>query len=179
MSNMALRTDFIPPDDGPVTLEEFERLHNFDGVQELLEGIVVVLPPPKQRHSLLVKRVARILERHLPDSRIWIETGFAIGRHCPQPDVAVIHDGQTMERGWYAGAPAIAIEIASKGNSPEELAFKKELYLANGAREVWIVFDRTRTVEVYGPDGSGRTYRESFHSNEAGGEMPLAELFNA
>ena len=162
----------------PVTLEEFEQMPRFDGIQELLEGIVVEMPPPKQRHSLLVKRIARILERRLPESRIWIETGFAIGRHCPQPDVAVIHDGQAMERGWYAGAPAIAIEIASRGNSPEELAFKKELYLANGAREVWIVFDRTRTVEVYDPDGSGRTYRESFHSNEAGGEMPLAELFS-
>jgi Uma2 family endonuclease len=49
-------------------------------------------------------------------------------------------------RGWNGAgilAPLlIAIEVASRGNTPDELEFKKELYLAHGDREVWIVTTR-------------------------------------
>ncbi len=162
----------------PITIEEFELLPEVDGIQELLDGEVVEMPPPKHRHSVLVKRIVKILNRHIDESRTWSETGFLIGRHCPQPDIAVIHVDQEMERGWYSGAPLIAIEVASRGNTPEELEFKKELYLAHGAREVWIVYDKTRTVEWYGPGGVNRTLRTSFQSPELDAEVDPAEIFS-
>jgi Uma2 family endonuclease len=161
----------------PITIEEFELLPEIDGIQELLDGEVVEMPPPKQRHSVLVKRIVKILNRHIDEPRIWPETGFLIGRHCPQPDIAVIHVDQEMERGWYSGAPLIAIEVASRGNTPDELEFKKELYLAHGAREVWIVYDKTRTVEWYGPGAVNRTLRSPFQSPELGAEIEPAEIF--
>ena len=82
-----------------------------------------------------------------------------------------------MERGWYAGAPLIAIEVASRGNTPNELEFKKELYLAHGAREVWIVYDKTRTIEWYGPGGRNHTYRAPFHSAELDAGIDPGEIF--
>ena len=145
-----------------ITIDEFEGLPENDGIQELLDGEVVEMPPPKQRHSALVKLIVKVLNRHVDESRIWTETGFLIGGHCPQPDVAVTHVDQAIERGWYSGAPLIAIEVASRGNTPDELEFKKELYLAYGAREVWIVYDKTQTIEWYGPGGLGRTFRTAF-----------------
>jgi Uma2 family endonuclease len=70
---------------------------------------------------VLVKRIVKILNRHIDESRTSTETGFLIGRRCPQPDIAVIHVDQKIERGWYSGAPLIAIEVASRGNTPDEL----------------------------------------------------------
>jgi Uma2 family endonuclease len=160
-----------------ITIEQFELLPEIDGIQELLDGEVVEMPPPKQRHSALVKRIVKILSRHIDESRTWIETGFLIGPHCPQPDVAIIHVDQEMERGWYSGSPLIAIEVASRGNSPNELEFKKELYLAHGAQEVWIVYDKTRTVEWYGPGGVNRTFRTPFQSPHLDAEIDPAEIF--
>ncbi len=132
-----------------LTIDEFEQLARHDGIQELLDGVVVEMPPPKLRHSELVKRIAKILERHLPGARVWTETGFLIGPHCPQPDVAVSHPDQATERGWFSGAPFVAIEVASRGNTPDQLEWKKDLYLASGASEVWIVYDKTRSVVVH------------------------------
>ena len=165
------------PNPRPVTIEEFELLPDIDGIQELLDGEVVERPPSKQRHSALVKRIQKILERYLHESRIWTETGFLIGGHCPQPDVAVTHPDQMMERGWYAGAPLIAIEVASRGNTPNELEFKKELYLAHGAREVWIVYDKTRTIEWYGSCGRNHTYHAPFHSAPLDAAIDPGEIF--
>jgi Uma2 family endonuclease len=82
-----------------------------------------------------------------------------------------------MERGWYSGAPLIAIEVASRGSTPHQLEFKKELYLAHCAREVWIVYDKTKTVEWYGLGGASRTFRTLFHSPELNAEIDAPEIF--
>jgi Uma2 family endonuclease len=161
-----------------VSLEEFERLPDFDGVQELLDGEVVEIPPPKRRHSQIVRAIETIFLRHLDRSRVWLETGFLIGDHCPQPDLAVIHSGQGLDRGWYAGAPLIAVGVASRGNTPDELEFKKELYLAHGAHEVWIVHDKTRTVEWFSRTGENQTHRTSFYCAPLGAEVDLREVFS-
>lgn len=161
-----------------ISVEEFEHLPEFDGIQELLDGEVVEMPPPKQRHSQIVRAIETILLRHLDRSRVWLETGFLIGEHCPQPDLAVIHPGQGLERGWYAGAPLIAVEVASRGNTPDELAFKKELYLARGAQEVWIVHDKTRTVERFSHTGENQTHRGSFYCAPLGADIDLGEVFS-
>lgn len=108
-----------------VTIEDFEQVPDKDGIQELLDGVIVESPPPKQGHSWIVKRIARILERHIDADRIWTESGFLIGPHCPQPDIAVIHPEQPLSRGWFAGAPLIAVEVASRGNTPDELEWKR------------------------------------------------------
>lgn len=168
-----------PPAGRPLTVEEFERLPARDGIQELLDGVVVEMAPLRRRHSEIVQAVEAILLRYLDRKRVWVETGFLIGRHCPQPDVAAVHPGQGTERGWFAGAPMIAVEIASRGNTPEELEFKKELYLANGAHEVWIVYDKTRTVVCFEPGGLGQTHRVSFMSVALGGEVSVAGIFAA
>ena len=65
------------PNPRPVTIEEFELLPDIDGIQELLDGEVVEIPPPKQRHSALVKRIQKILERYLPNRGSGPRPGFS------------------------------------------------------------------------------------------------------
>ena len=155
-----------------LTLDQFERLPDTDGIQELLDGELIEMPPPKRRHSELCKNLEGLLRRVLDSSRIWLETGFSIAGHCPQPDVAVIFPDHGMDRGWFAEAPMVAIEVASRGNTPEQLEWKKELYLAHGAQEVWLVYDKTRTVVVHRPDGQAITYKADFQS------LPLKTLID-
>jgi Uma2 family endonuclease len=160
-----------------VTLDEFEQLPDIDGIQELLDGVAVETPPPKVRHSELVKRTAQILQRRLSESRVWTGTGFVIGPHCVQPDAVVIHPDQGEDRGWYAGAPLVAIEVASRGNAPKELERKKDLYLANGAQEVWIVYDKTRSVVVHAGSDAVRCLGR-FLSHALGVEISASDIFD-
>jgi Uma2 family endonuclease len=166
------------PTSRPLTLEEFDQLPEKDGIQELLDGEVVQMAPPKRRHSQIVQYVEAIFLKHLNRSRVWVETGFAIGRHCPQPDVAVTHLDQGTTLGWFANAPLIAVEVASRGNTPDELEFKKDLYLGNGGREVWVVYDKTRSVVVHSAEGAV-SYKDSFESAALAQKVLVAEIFGA
>ena len=42
----------------------------------------------------------------------------------------------------------LAVEIASRGNTAEELESKTALYLQQGAAEVWVLYPKTRTIVV-------------------------------
>jgi len=46
-------------------------------------------------------------------------------------------------------APDLAIEVISKGNTPEEMARKLADYFAAGVRAVWYVYPASREVRVY------------------------------
>jgi len=50
-------------------------------------------------------------------------------------------------------APEVCIEVVSPSNSRQELREKTAAYLAAGAEEVWIVYPRSRRVEVHGRHG--------------------------
>jgi hypothetical protein len=77
-------------------------------------------------------------------SHVQIEVGFKLSSNTwLQPDVGVVRAAQ-IERadpdGYYEGAPAIAIEVASEANTGAQLDLKMELYFAHGAEEVWVVY---------------------------------------
>jgi Uma2 family endonuclease len=50
-------------------------------------------------------------------------------------------------------APDLCIEVVSPSNSRQELREKTAAYLAAGAEEVWIVYPRSKRVEVHGRQG--------------------------
>jgi Uma2 family endonuclease len=70
-----------------------------------------------------------------------------------QPDVSVTHAGQAVQK-YLGGAPAIAVEIISPSNTAEETDLKTKLYFEFGAREVWLVYRKTRHVIVHVPGAS-------------------------
>src|SRR5690349_12905167 len=135
--------------------EEFLQLPDEPGKQELIEGELIVLPPAKHSHDALAKLIAALLETVVPRSRVWVETAYRLSsKGWLKPDVSVSWPEQVIENDWKQGAPMLAIEIASRGNTPEELERKRVLYLAHGAAEVWIIYPKTRTMLVSRQDGS-------------------------
>jgi Uma2 family endonuclease len=50
-------------------------------------------------------------------------------------------------------APELCIEVVSPSNSRKELRDKTAAYLAAGAVEVWIVYPRSKRVEMHGKQG--------------------------
>lgn len=138
-----------------ISEEEFLALPEFPGKQELLDGELIQLPPAKRPHSELAKRIAMLLISVLGWSRVWIETGYRLGKgRWLIPDVSVSWPDEQIADEWPQGAPMIAIEIASRGNTPDQLEKKRLLYLEHGAAEVWIVYPKTRSMLVSRKDGA-------------------------
>jgi Uma2 family endonuclease len=135
--------------------EEFLDLPDSPGKQELLDGELVELPPAKYSHNELTKRIYALLLKVLDASQVWSENGYRLSRGCwLQPGVSVTRPDQRIENDWYQGAPMIAIEVASRGYTPDQLEKKRLLYLEAGAAEVWLVYPKTRSMLVSRKDST-------------------------
>jgi Uma2 family endonuclease len=61
------------------------------------------------------------------------------------PDVSFVSWGRLPSRrisraAFFSGSPDLAVEVISKGNTPEEMSGKLEEYFAAGTRLVWYVY---------------------------------------
>ncbi len=169
-----------------ISIEEFASLPNEPGKQELSNGEVIVVPPVKLIHSKIARRLFRTLDAWVVNAgagEVWFEAGFQLGPHTVrQPNVAVLLGGRSApDEAWVQGAPDIAIEVLSPGNSAEDIELKISQYLAAGAKLVWIVSPKARQVRVCRADGTQVTLREpqSLTGEPAlpGFLLPLVELF--
>ena len=154
-----------------LTFEQFEQLHD-DGLKhELLEGEHIVVPPAKFRHTQIQQRISDALRPYVKQNalgEVYIEAGFRLtGETCLQPDVSFVRTSQIRRsdpEDYLAGAPAIAMEVASESNTAAQLDRKMEQYFAHGAEEVWVAYPQTKRVRIHFPDGRSRTASEMLES---------------
>jgi Uma2 family endonuclease len=138
-----------------LTEEQFLNLPESDRRRELLEGELIELPYAKNSHDELARRNGRLLETIVSWERVWLETTYRLSPTIRLiPDISISWPDQRIENDWKQGAPMLAVEIASKGNTAGELERKRILYLEHGAAEVWIIYPDTQTMLVSRRDGS-------------------------
>jgi len=168
-----------------LTFEQFEQFHD-DGLKhELLEGEHIVVPPPKYRHSTVQHRLLHLLHAYVAEHQlgeIRIEAGFKLSvATWLQPDVSFIRKSQirrTLPDGYFEGAPAIAIEVASESNTAAQLDRKMEQFFAHGSEEVWVVYPETKRIRINFPDGQSRTASDELHTELfPGWSVPVRALF--
>jgi Uma2 family endonuclease len=146
-----------------LTVEEFERLTDDDSRCELVRGLVVREPPAGFEHGRTCSRVDVLLRRHAEAHGLGevcgAETGFVLSVEpalVRAPDAAFVVRARLPAepvRGFFRGAPDLAVEIVSPSNAPALLAEKVADYLAAGTRVVWVLDPQTRTVAVHDADG--------------------------
>ena len=162
---------------------EFERLPDHPGKRELLRGELIELPPAKQKHNQIAERLYLRLREMLSETsnaslgEVHHEMGylFADGSWL-QPDVSITHAGQRVED-YYLGSPALAVEIVSESNTADEIAGKVEVYLTNGASEVWILYPNRGQLWLHTLDGHAEKHFAALVSNLLGGTLlDLAQL---
>jgi len=169
-----------------LTLEEFARLPDEPGKQELSNGEVIVEPPAQAIHAEICWRMIEALRDHLKrmgSGRVYQEAGFRLNAETVrQPDLAVLATRPPVpETGWFAGAPDIAIEVLLPGNFAEDVETKISQYLSAGSKLVWIVMPKIRQVRVCRADSTQTTLREpdSLTGEPVlpGFTLPLSQLF--
>jgi Uma2 family endonuclease len=102
------------------------------------------------------------------------ETGFLLAREpdtVRAPDIAFVAAERiaTAERqkGFWVGAPDLAVEVVSPGDTQREIDEKVMAWLDAGARLVWVVNPTWRTVTIY---RSRRKIRVLTEDDELSGE---------
>jgi Uma2 family endonuclease len=181
-----------PP--APLTADDLLRLPTGMGQRyELVEGELKRMPPSGAAHGQVVSSMTAALFAHVRSQRagavFGAETGFVLSR-APDtvraPDVAFVAasriPAEGLPPGFFLGAPDLAVEVVSPGDTAAEVQAKTQGYFDAGTRQVWLIYPDTRQVAVF------RSAREShiFSAGDTldGGELlpgfalPVAELFD-
>jgi Uma2 family endonuclease len=172
--------------------DAFERLPNDGMHREILEGELIVLPPPKSGHSEVARRMSRALQAVLEDrrlGRVYMEAGYRLSvdpATWVQPDVSFLREERaraTPDDGYFSGSPDLAVEVISPSESAEDVERKVALLLAHGSEAVWVCYPRTRTVRVSFKDGSSKVLGVDDALTLAdllpGWALPIRSLFEA
>jgi Uma2 family endonuclease len=157
-----------------LTAEEFLNLPDTPGKQELLDGELISLPPATNSHSIIARAFQDLLLTALDKSRVWFFEGYQLRRGWLIPDVSVTWPDQPVSE-WLQGAPMIAIEIVSRGNTAAEIDRKVSAYLQEGAAEVWVVYPATRSMTVFRKDATLRV-TDVYRCERIGVTVKLDEL---
>src|SRR5438132_9337386 len=111
-----------------ITYEEWLEMPLVDNkVEEVVNGQIVTMPPPKTRHADIVEALAEILRRQLDPARVRVRIsifGLVIRRDPLEmriPDLAVFIKSNVVEQdGYVHSAPELAVEVLSPSNDRRE-----------------------------------------------------------
>ena len=128
---------------------------------ELIKGeLIKVSPPPGHEHGLVTMNIAGPLYEHVKARSLGkvyaAETGFLLEQN---PDTVRAADVSFVSReriekageidGYWIGAPDLAVEVSSPSDTVRRIEGKVAQWLEAGARMVWVVSPKLRTVTVY------------------------------
>ena len=139
-----------------VTYEEWLNMPEVqDATEEVVNGEIRIMPPPKFEHALIVHALRRALERQVDPETVYVlDTQFGlIIRRAPLTsrvlDIAVFQKSNLVVLdGYIHSAPALVVEVLSPANTRAERAEKLQDYAAIGVPEVWVAVPKDRTIEV-------------------------------
>ena len=120
------------------------------------QGQIIVNPPIGLLHAKRAEKISTAIKTALPDWHLWQEVGLHTADGIKAPDLLGAAPGfeeRTDERGFLLSAPNLCVEVMSPSNSWEEMRHKMLLYLAAGAKEVWVCDE---AGEIHFFDGSGQ-----------------------
>jgi Uma2 family endonuclease len=130
-------------------------------------------------HGAVAMRIGARLQTHVEAHGIGCvfaaETGFLLARDpdtVRSPDAAFVR-GERLPaqpgRGYFAGAPDLAVEVTSPSDTWQHVLEKVHDWLAHGARAVWIVEAEARRVSVFDAAGTATVLRA--HDTLRGGDV--------
>jgi len=142
-----------------VTAEELERMPDDDFRYELVEGRIVRMSPVGGVHGGLTAGFIALLVQHVKAARIGAvatELGFILARNpdtVRAPDVAFINRQRipsgALPKGFWNGAPALAVEVLSPDDRPSDVRTKVDEYLTYGTGLVLVVDPDEQTVSAH------------------------------
>ena len=127
---------------------------------ELVKGVMRRMPPAGFEHGIRAAKIGGRLKEHVEKHKLGYvcgaETGFKISQNpdtVRAPDAAFVRqaaiDERGISKGYWEGAPNLAVEVISPGDTYTEVAEKVDEWLNAGCAMVWVVNPRRETVEVY------------------------------
>ena len=171
-----------------MTAEELMHLDDEPNRHELIKGELLTMSPPGDQHGAIVVNLAALLRDHVKRKnlgRLTAESGFKLES---DPDTVLAPDISFTMRdkagipstGYRPGPPDLAVEVLSPSDSKGMVERKTALWLKLGAKSVWNVNPKKRTVEVNYSNGEKKVFHETdelVDDTIPGFRVPVSEIF--
>src|SRR2546426_628725 len=141
-----------------VTADELLALPTGMGKRyELIAGELRTMSPAGWRHGEIIANVSELLGVFIRKTnlgrRFGAETGFLLRRDpdtVRAPDFAFIANEHLPKakpkEAFWPGAPDLAVEVLSPGDTSGEVSEKIEEWLTAGCKAVWVIDPKLQTV---------------------------------
>ena len=127
------------------------------------------MSPPGPAHGVVSMNLSTLLDNYVKANNLGVisaEAGFKLETNPDTvlaPDIAFIARDRigTITPGFHPDPPDLAVEVISPSDTKPEVEGKTRLWLELGARSVWNVNSKKRTVEVNRANGEKRLFSET------------------
>jgi Uma2 family endonuclease len=167
------------------TLEEFWELPDpaDRSKLELIAGVLYVTPPPEYTHDNVVTRLIRSLTEYqiatgdkgklyVPRAAIWTGPNTFL-----EPDLFYLSaELEARLDPKHRTTADLVVEVLSPGSAFYDRNTKADTYAVLGVRELWLVDETNRTVEVRALEGNRYGASRSFGAGESVESSVLAGL---
>ena len=171
-----------------MTAEELMNLPDDANRYELIKGELLTMPPPGFPHGTVIINLAVVLGAYVKSKKLGVltaESGFKLES---DPDTVLAPDISFTARdrvgirseGYRPTPPDLAIEVLSPSDRKMQVERKTALWLELGAKAVWNVNPRKRTIEVVRADGYRKLFDETdelVDDTVPGFRIAVAEIF--
>ncbi len=154
------------------TIDDVQRIPDDGFRYELYRGVLIRMPGTGGLHGLICQFIGRIMEEYWRGRgerfRVLQNVGFDFTfaedpSHSTMlvPDIAIQAQNALPDAGIMTIPPLIAIEVVSPGDRRKEVVAKTAFYLGGGVAEVWNVWPKTRSVDVWTAPTAPVTFTEA------------------
>lgn len=177
-----------------MTADELLRLPRGKFRYQLVKGELLTMSPAGSAHGAITQRLSTLLDQLVAANHLGLvfgaETGFLIATKPDTvlaPDIAVVSARRIpatgLPEGYWPGAPDLAVEVVSPGDTTREVEEKTVDWLTAGTEMVWVVRGRQKTVTVHHVDGQPEVF-DVEATLDGGSVLPgfqclVAEIFSA
>ena len=152
-----------------MTAEELMNIDDDSHRHELIKGELLTMPLPKPVHGQVTANLLMLVGQYVKANRlgrVYSESGYHIESDPDTvlgPDVSFVTQDRIDDavEGYYQGSPDLVIEVLSPGDRRGRVEHKLCLWLESGAKSVWLVNPRRRTVEVCKLNGDRKLFHDT------------------
>lgn len=139
----------IPQRDG-WTVAELDALPDDGQRREIVDGMLLVNPPPKPGHQIGAFEIAKVLDAAAPDDLVVIPgpARVVLDVHTAlEPDLSVWYRRDLVDN-ELLGVPLLVVEVLSPSTRSKDLVLKRDVYARIGIPSYWIFDQRDLSLLV-------------------------------
>jgi Uma2 family endonuclease len=138
---------------------------------ELVKGELRIMSPAGFQHGAIIIQLSTLLANHVHKHKLGVvagaETGYKLAKNPDTvrgADVSFVSAQRLpnpLPTKFWDGAPDLAVEVVSPDDTLQEVEDKVDEYLAAGAKLVWVVNPKRRTLTIHRPSGAPQVLRDA------------------